>query len=80
MKKYKISKKNLKEFFGFFTKKVKTPAEIQKLIDNDPVLQRLEKDMRAINDKSKDYFDKLKVSNPKLYKWAKDTGMINPKD
>ena len=54
MKKYKISKKNLKEFFGFFTSKKKTPAEIQKLIDNDPVLQRLEKDMRAINDKSKE--------------------------
>lgn len=79
MKKYKISKKNLKEFFGFFTKK-KTPQEIQKLIDDDPVLQRLQKDMKGINDKSKDYFDKLKTTNPKLYKWAKDSGMINPND
>jgi hypothetical protein len=76
MKKYKISKKNLKEFFGFFTKK-KTPAEIQKLIDNDPVLQKLEKDLKVINSKNQDYMDGLKTKNPKLYKWLDDNGMIN---
>jgi hypothetical protein len=70
MKKYKISKKNLKEFFGFFTGKKKTPAEIQKLIDNDPVLQRLEKELRAINAKAEPHMNKLKDRNPELYKWA----------
>lgn len=78
MKKYKISKKNLKEFFGFFTKK-KTPDEIQKVIDNDPVLQKLQKDMRTINDKGKDYADKLKVRNPQIYKFLQKHDLV-PKD
>lgn len=78
MPKYKISKSNLKEFFGFIKRK-QTPQEIEKLIDNDPVLQKLQKDLRAINDKSTDYTDKLKVTNPKLYKWLEDNGMINAK-
>ena len=76
MKKYKISKSNLKEFFGFFTKK-KTPQQNQTLIDNDPVLQKLEKDLKAINSKNQDYMDGLKTKNPKLYKWLDDNGMIN---
>jgi hypothetical protein len=76
MKKYKISKSNLKEFFGFFTKK-KTPQQIQTLIDNDPVLQKLEKDLKVINSKNQDYMDGLKTKNPKLYKWLDDNGMIN---
>lgn len=77
MKKYKISKKNLKEFFGFFTKK-KTPTEIQKVIDNDPVLQKLQKDMQDINDKSKDYLDKLKKRNPEIYKYLEKNFIYKP--
>jgi hypothetical protein len=71
MKKYKISKHNLKEFFGFIGKK-KTPAEIQKVIDNDPVLQKLQKDYIALNTKSKDYAEKIKKRSPEIYKWVKD--------
>lgn len=78
MKKYKISKKNLKEFFGFFTKK-KTPQEIQKIIDDDPVLQKLQKDMRTINDKSKEYWDKHKNDDPERYKLFQKHGLV-PKD
>ena len=78
MKKYKISKKNLKEFFGFLFKK-KTPAEIQKLVDDDPVLQKLQKDLKVINAKNQNYMDDLKTKNPKLYKWLDDNGMINTK-
>lgn len=75
MKKYKISKSNLNEFFGFFTKK-KTPQQIQKLIDNDPVLQKLQSDMRAINDKGKDYADKLKDRSPEIYKFLQKQGLV----
>jgi len=53
--------------------------KMQKILDNDPVLQNLQKDLRAINDKSTDYTNKLKVTNPKLYKWLEDNGMINTK-
>lgn len=78
MPKYKISKSNLKEFFGLIKRK-KTPEEIEKLIDNDPVLKKLQSDLRSINDKSKVHLDKVKIENPKLYKWLQDTGMITVK-
>ena len=47
-KKYKISKKNLNEFFSFFGDK-KKPAQIQSLIDKDPVLQRIDKKIADLN-------------------------------
>jgi hypothetical protein len=50
MPKYKISKSNLKEFFGFFGKKNK-PKDIQDLIDNDPELKVIDKRIAAINKK-----------------------------
>lgn len=53
MPKYKISRSNLKEFFGFFGKKNK-PKDIQRLIDNDPELQAIDKRLEKINQKYKD--------------------------
>jgi hypothetical protein len=76
MPKYKISKGYLKEFFGFIGRK-KTPKEIQNLVDTDPVLQKLQNDLKGINSKNQEYFDKLKIKNPKLYNWLQDNGMIN---
>jgi hypothetical protein len=52
---------------------------ISALIDKDPVLKQLGKDLRAINDQSKDHLDKVKIKNPKLYQWLEDNGMINTK-
>ena len=52
---------------------------IQKLVEGDPVLQKLQSDLRTINDKSKKHLDKVKIENPKLYKWLVDNGMINAK-
>ena len=48
MKKYKISKSNLKEFFGFFGKK-KKPKDLQQVIDNDPVLKKLDADIEKLH-------------------------------
>ena len=56
-KKYKISRKNLNEFFSFFGKK-QTPSEIRKVIDNDPILKKLDKDIGDINDKAGDRMKK----------------------
>ena len=50
MPKYKISKSNLKEFFGFFGKKNK-PKKFQDILDNDPVLQKLDSELKDINKK-----------------------------
>jgi Trp operon repressor len=44
---------------------------IQKLVDGDPVLQKLQSDLRAINDKATPYMNKLKDRNPELYNWLK---------
>jgi len=70
MKKYKISKNFIHEFFGIFDKKKKTPKEIDDLIKNDPVLQKLDKEMGDINKKAanrlkkdKEYMKLLKKYN-----------------
>lgn len=48
MKKYKISKSNLKEFFGWFGKK-KKPKDLQQIIDNDPILQQIDADIEKLH-------------------------------
>ena len=51
MAKYKLSKENINEFFGFFGKK-KKPKDIHTIIKNDPVLQKLDKEIGDLNDKA----------------------------
>lgn len=52
---------------------------ISAIIDNDPVLNKLNKELMAINDRSKGYLNKLKAIDPKLHQWLEDNGMINTK-
>ena len=49
-KKYKISEGFVKNFLGLFGSKEK-PKSIQDLIDSDPVLNKLDQDVRDINKK-----------------------------
>jgi len=51
MAKYKISKENINEFFGLFGKK-KKPKDIDTIIKNDPVLQKIDKEIGDLNDKA----------------------------
>jgi hypothetical protein len=51
MKKYKISKSNLKEFFVFFGKK-KKPKDLQHVIDNDPQLKKIDAEIARLNNQS----------------------------
>jgi DNA-directed RNA polymerase subunit H (RpoH/RPB5) len=51
MAKYKISKENINEFFGFFGK-TKKPKDIDTIIKNDPVLQKIDKEIGDLNDKA----------------------------
>jgi hypothetical protein len=64
MPKYKISKSNLKEFFGLFGKK-KKPKDLQSLIDRDPKLQQLDKEMQNI---SKKYVADITPEQEKIFK------------
>jgi hypothetical protein len=77
-KKYKISKGNLKEFFSFFGVK-KTPEKIQNIIDNDPVLQKLQADFKKMNNKYAGDVQKMKIEKPDRFKWYQSLGLI-PKD
>ena len=54
MARYKISKKNVNEFFGLFGKK-KKPKSIDDLIKNDPILQKLDKEIGDLNQKADKY-------------------------
>jgi hypothetical protein len=51
MSKYKISKKNLNEFFGFFGKQNR-PKDIDTIINNDPILQKIDKKIGSLNDEA----------------------------
>ena len=66
MARYKISKENINEFFGLFGKK-KKPKDVDTLIKNDPVLQKLDKQIGDLNKRAearlkadKDYMALLK--------------------
>ena len=69
-KKYKISKSNLKEFFGLFGKK--KPQTLQSIIDADPVLQKLDNEMGDIVKSFAPRVRKIADEQPELYqKWVK---------
>ena len=70
-KKYKISKSNLNEFFSFFGDK-KKPAQIQSLIDKDPVLQRIDKKIADLN---KDAADQMFKEYPDTIDILKKYGL-----
>jgi len=70
MKKYKISKSNLKEFFGLFGKK--KPQTLQQIIDADPVLQKLDDEMGDIVKRFAPRVRKIADEQPELFKkWVK---------
>lgn len=55
MPKYKISKENINEFFGLFGKSKKDRANrINKLIDNDPELKKIDKELVRLNSRALD--------------------------
>ena len=51
MAKYKISKSNLKEFFGWFGKP-KKPKDLKYIIDNDPQLKKIDDEIARLNNRS----------------------------
>ena len=62
MPKYKISKGYLKEFFGLFGKSKEDRSKtINNLIDNDPILKKLDKEIEDINKKAT---ERMKVYDP----------------
>jgi len=76
MKKYKISERNLNEFWGWFGKK--KPQSLQKVIDNDPELKKLDKEMKDLVDSQLPILLRMKKRNPELWKLMVDKGLVGP--
>jgi len=75
MKKYKISKSNLKEFWGMFGKK--KPQTLQQIIDADPLLQKLDNEMEDIAKTFIPRIRKIRDENPERFKKMQDLGIID---
>jgi hypothetical protein len=76
MKKYKISESRLNEFWGWFGKK--KPQSLQKVIDNDPELKKLDKEMKDLVDSQLPILLRLKKRDPELWKLMVDKGLVGP--
>jgi RNA processing factor Prp31 len=72
-KKYKISKGYLKEFFGLFGKsKENRTKKINYLIDNDPILKKLDKEIEALNKRAT---DRIKITDPEWVELLRKNGV-----
>ena len=69
MARYKISKKNVNEFFGLFGKK-KKPKDIDDLIKNNPTLKKIDKEIGDLNKKASKHIEKDKVTMDILKKYG----------
>ena len=78
MKRYKISKENLNEFWGWFGKK--KPQTLQQIIDNDPVLNKLDDELYDINRSYIPKLQKVKDTQPENWKQLVKYGLVDPKD
>ena len=76
MKKYKISESNLNEFWNLFSKKP-APDKLQKLIDNDPVLAKLQDELDDIDRSYMPKLRKMKIEDPHTFKFLQDQGFIS---
>jgi hypothetical protein len=74
MAKYKLSEGNINEFWGWFGKR--KPAKLQKVVDDDPVLKKIDKDLEQQMTVLRPYANKLKKQNPDVWKYLKDNGLI----
>jgi hypothetical protein len=77
MKKYKISENNLNEFWGWFGKK--KPQSLQQVLDNDPVLKKIDREIQATMDSQVPYLLKVKRERPEDWAWMVKAGLV-PKD
>jgi hypothetical protein len=74
MKRYKISESKLNEFWGLFGKK--KPETIQQIIDDDPILKKLDAELADINQSYVPRLRQMKKEDPKLFKKMQDMGII----
>jgi TFIIF-interacting CTD phosphatase-like protein len=54
----------------------KTTEKLQAIVNNDPVLKKLQSDLRNIHDKATDYLDTVKKEEPEIYQYLQKNGFI----
>lgn len=74
MKRYKLSESNLNEFWGLFGKS--KPQSMQQVIDDDPILKKLDAELADINQSYTPRLRQMKKEDPKLFKKMQDMGII----
>jgi hypothetical protein len=74
MKKYKISESKLNEFWGWFGQK--KPQTLQKVIDNDPILKKLDREMRDLVDSQIPILLRMKKNNPDVWEKMVEKGLV----
>ena len=77
MKRYKISESNLNEFWGWFGKK--KPQSLQQVVDNDPVLKKIDSEIQDIFGSSKPFLLKMKKEKPQVWDLLVKGNLV-PKD
>ena len=78
MAKYKIAKESLNEFWGWFGKK--KPKTMQQVIDDDPILKKLDGELYDINRNYVPKLQKIKNTDPDNWKMLVRYGLVDPKD
>lgn len=78
MKRYKIAKESLNEFWGWFGKK--KPQTMQQIIDDDPVLKKLDGELYDINRNYIPKIKKMRKDNPEMFNKLLKAGLINLDD
>lgn len=78
MKKYKLSEFNFDKFWSFFGKKNK-PKPLSLLIQNDPELQRLDKELQDLGAGFRPRLLQIKKNEPEIWDALVKGGLV-PKD
>jgi hypothetical protein len=78
MAKYKLSESMMDSFWGLFGQKRK-PEKIEKLINNDPVLKKLDGEIQALAGSFRPRLLDIKKNRPEDWKNLVDAGLV-PKD
>jgi len=66
------------KFWDFLTGKKPAPKPIQKVIDDDPVLRKLDDELQDMIGSFYPHLKKIQKEDPKMFKYLQDNGFIGP--
>jgi hypothetical protein len=78
MAKYRLSEGNVNEFWDWFGKR--KPKTLQQVIDTDPVLKKIDKDMENNAKLAIPYLKRIKKEKPEIWQILISQGLISDKD